>query len=67
MVTDTCIDVSPRVGVPDLVDEVFEVSLAGGGGFESFHTALVRKFTDLIGRGSHRVIAERTFAELRYV
>lgn len=67
MVTSSKIDVSSRADVPDPVHETFAVALAGGGGFAAFHAALVRKFTDLIGRGCHCVIIERTFVELRYV
>ena len=49
------------------VTEDFQVSVAGGGGLQPFHGALRRKFGDLVERGSHCVIIERTLVENRYV
>ncbi|MCD9625272.1 TY-Chap domain-containing protein [Rhabdothermincola salaria] len=48
------------------VSESFLVSISGGGGVDAFRCALVRKFADLVGRGSHCVILERTFLERHY-
>lgn len=50
-----------------LVTEDFLVPIAGGGGVAVFRSALRRKFADLVARGSHCVILERTLAECHYV
>lgn len=56
----------PGSGGPP-VTERFSVSVGGGGGVATFEAALVRKLTDLAGRGAHCVILERTRVECHYV
>lgn len=50
----------------DTVSEHFALSLTGGGGEVLLRGALVRKFRDLITRGSHGVLLVRTHPDCRY-